>query len=207
LHEGRGCGWMVLLVAPIWHWGLVVAVGGCLWFLALTGGGYYLPMASPHHHWSCPCWWWPLITGGISPSPSIAGPIVIGTPQVLLLFLHSPPMSQLAASLCSLETHLGWAGVHPISAGGPPIIAFPSYLCRNNVKLVKENNKRTREKTSIWARGAIPPCHPPLGICTGNLPVHLSIPIPIPVVDPHPQPVGCRATGQAGMGRPPSPVL
>jgi hypothetical protein len=104
-------------------------------------------------------------------------------------------------------TRLGWAGVCPISAGGPPIIAFPSHLCRNNVKFVKENNKRTREKTYIWAQGAIPPCHPPLGIRTGNPLVHLSVPVPIPVVIPHPQPAGRRATGQAGMGRPPSPVL
>jgi hypothetical protein len=194
----------VLLVAPIWHWGLVVAVGGCLWLLALTGGGYYLPMASPHCHWSCPCWWWPLITGGISPSPGTAGPIIVGTPQVLLLFPHSPPPSQPAASPHSLGTCLGWAGVHPVSAGGPPIVAFPSHLCRNNVKLVKENNKRTREKAYIWAQGAIPPCCPPLGICMGNPLVHLSIPVPIPipvpVVNPHPQPAGCRAMGQAGMG-------
>jgi hypothetical protein len=99
-------------------WGLVIAVGGCLWLLALAGGGYYLPMASPRHHWSCPCWWWPLITGGISPSPGTAGPVVVSTPQVLLLFPHSPPLSRPAASLCSLGTHLGWAGVCPILAGG-----------------------------------------------------------------------------------------
>ena len=131
-------------MAPIWHWGLVVAVGDCLWLLA---SGYSLPMASPHRHWSCLCWWWPLIIGGISPSPGTAGPVVVGTPQVLLSFSCLPPLSRSAASPHSLGTHLGWAGFHPISAGSPPIIAFPSHLCRNNIKLVKENNKRMREKT------------------------------------------------------------
>ena len=112
------------LVAPIWHWGLVVAVGGCLWLLALTGGG---------------------------PSSSVVSPHLLAQLVLLLLFPCSPPLSWLAASPHSVGTHLVWAGVFPISAGGPPIITFPSYLCRNNIKLVKYNNKRTREKTYIWA--------------------------------------------------------
>ena len=41
-----------------------------------------------------------------------------------------------------------------------------------------EMQRNKREKTYMWARGAIPPLlSPPLGIRTGNLPVHLSVPV------------------------------
>jgi hypothetical protein len=176
--------------------------------------------------------WWLLLADDISPSSLVLSLLVVAShhwwylpiswhswshhchcccqhsPGVVVVSpLASPVPAGCFPTISRNPRGLGWADVRLVSAGGPPIVAFPSHLCRNNVKLVKENNKRTREKAYIRAQGAIPPCCPPLGIRTGNPLVHLSVPIPIPMVDPHPQPVGCRATGQVGTGQPPSPVL
>ena len=95
------------LVAPIWHWGLVVAVGGCLWLLALTGGGYSLLMAFSCHCWSCPYWWWPLIIGGISPSPGTVGPVV-----VVVSLLTSPVLAGCFPTFCRNPPGLGWCFPH-----------------------------------------------------------------------------------------------
>jgi hypothetical protein len=125
--------------APCWRWFL------------LAGGGSSSLTVTPHCHWSLLRQWWSLLIGGGSPSPGMAGPIiVVGASWVLLLLPRLPPGWLLYPLLLCFPSFLGaclaCAGVHPVSAGTPPAVASPSQLCRNNAKLVK---KKQRKKTNI----------------------------------------------------------
>jgi hypothetical protein len=130
----RCCGWLPMVVGPR-RWWLLLADGISPSSLVLS-----LLVVAPRHRWYLPISWhsWSRrrrhSSGVVIVSP-LASPVSAGC---FPAFSRNPP-------------GLGWCSPH--------FSWWSSHLCRNNIKLVKEKNKR--ENIHMGSRGNTPLAVPP----------------------------------------------